>query len=122
MGRASRLLLDLLGHLLLMLGEYMLSLRFLGARVDPLQAVIALTAARLAFLTPLPGGLGALEASQVLALGALGFSPALGISVSLLIRGRDIAFGLIGLWGGAILTRQTSPFRKQHSQFGQQEL
>jgi uncharacterized protein (TIRG00374 family) len=106
---------------LLMLGEYMLTLLFLGARVDPLQALIALTAARLAFLTPLPGGLGALEASQALALGALGFSPALGISVSLLIRGRDIAFGLIGLWWGALLTRRTAPIHQGPPRLGQQE-
>jgi hypothetical protein len=94
---------------LLLLGEYWLTLRFLGAQVNLLQATMALTAARLAFLTPLPGGLGALEASQMLALQALGFDPALGISVSLLIRGRDILFGLLGLWLGAILTRRPAP-------------
>jgi uncharacterized protein (TIRG00374 family) len=91
---------------LLMLAEYWLSLRFLGAEINLLQAIIALTAARLAFLTPLPGGLGALEASQVLALEAFGFDPALGISISLLIRGRDVLFGSLGLWWGALLTRR----------------
>jgi uncharacterized membrane protein YbhN (UPF0104 family) len=80
----------------------------LGAEINLLQAIIALTAARLAFLTPLPGGLGALEASQILALQALGFDPTLGISVSLLIRGRDLFFGMLGLWWGALLTRSTA--------------
>ena len=95
---------------LLMLAEYWLALSFLGAQISLSQSIIALTAARLAFLTPLPGGLGALEASQVIALQALGFSSSLGISISLLIRGRDILFGLMGLWWGAFLTRRT-PYR-----------
>jgi hypothetical protein len=45
---------------------------------------------------------GALEASQVLALGALGINPSTGISLSLLIRARDIALGGLGLWWGGI--------------------
>ena len=93
----------------MMLVEYWLALRFLGAQISLAGAVIALTAARLAFLTPLPGGVGALEASQVLALGALGYSPAIGISISVLIRARDILFGLSGLWWGAHLTRRGGP-------------
>ncbi|MEW5867775.1 MAG: lysylphosphatidylglycerol synthase transmembrane domain-containing protein [Chloroflexota bacterium] len=88
--------------------EYWLSIRFLGARLSPFQTIAALTAARIAFLTPLPGGLGALEASQAFALQALGFSPALGISASLLIRARDVLLGLLGLWAGALLLRSRS--------------
>jgi len=42
------------------------------------------------------------------ALSALGFSSALGISLSLLIRARDISFGLAGLWWGAVLTKRTA--------------
>ena len=94
---------------MLMFGEYWLTTRFLGAKINLVQAVMALTAARIAFLIPTPGGLGALEASQVLALGALGFNPALGISLSMLIRARDIGFGLVGLWWGAVLTRRSAP-------------
>jgi uncharacterized membrane protein YbhN (UPF0104 family) len=44
-----------------------------------------------------PGGLGALEASQVFALGAFGISAAAAISVTLLIRARDILIGGLGL-------------------------
>ncbi len=58
-----------------MVFEYWLMTYFLGLRLSLMQAVSALTAARLAFLTPLPGGLGALEASQVLALQTLGLDP-----------------------------------------------
>ena len=46
---------------------------------------------------PLPGGLGALEASQVFALGAFGISAASAISVTFLIRGRDLLIGGLGL-------------------------
>lgn len=83
-----------------MLGEYWLALHFLGLNLTLAQSIAALTAARLAFLLPLPGGLGSLEASQVLALGALGMGPAAGLSLSLLIRIRDVALGGLGLWWG----------------------
>jgi len=86
--------------------EYWLSLRFLNIQVSLPQAVAALTAARIAFLFPLPGGLGALEASQMLAMEALGLNPALGLSISLLIRGRDIILGGLGILWGGVLTRQ----------------
>jgi uncharacterized protein (TIRG00374 family) len=82
-----------------MVFEYWLLTYFLGLRLSGVQTIIALTAARLAFLTPLPAGLGALEASQVLALEILGLDPSYGVSISLLIRLRDILFGLIGLLG-----------------------
>ncbi|MBN1145797.1 MAG: flippase-like domain-containing protein [Anaerolineales bacterium] len=91
---------------LLSLAEYWLALHLLGARLNLVEVVFALAAARIAFLTPLPGGLGALEASQVMAMQALGLSPALGISVSLWIRARDLALGIAGLWLGALLTQR----------------
>lgn len=84
------------------LGEYWLMLRVLGLNLTPIQAISTLTAARIAILLPLPGGLGTLEASQVLALGALGLNPAAGISLSLLIRVRDVALGGLGLWWGGV--------------------
>lgn len=85
-----------------MLVEYWLMVRFLGIEISLIQAVIALTAARIAFLLPFPGGLGALEASQTLVLAALGFPPAAGISVSLLIRTRDVLLAAAGLWLGSM--------------------
>jgi uncharacterized protein (TIRG00374 family) len=91
---------------LLSLAEYWLALYLLGARLNLPQLINAMTAARLAFLAPLPGGLGALEASQAMAMQAMGFSPALGISISLWIRGRDVALGLLGMWWGAALARR----------------
>jgi uncharacterized protein (TIRG00374 family) len=87
---------------LLMVAEYWLVLHFLGATLTAAQTIIALTAARVAILFPLPGGLGALEASQVLAMQLLGLDPAIGLSLSLLIRARDIMFGGVGLWWGGV--------------------
>jgi glycosyltransferase 2 family protein len=85
--------------------EFGLALHFLGVSMSFPQLIIALTAARIAFLMPIPAGLGILEASQVLAMQALGFSPAYGISLSLLIRARDVVLGGFGLWLGGMLSR-----------------
>lgn len=80
--------------------EYWLALRFLGLPLDLWQVVSVMTAARAAMLTPMPGALGALETGQVLAMEAMGFDPAVGVSLSLLIRARDLVFGGAGLWWG----------------------
>ncbi|RPJ51171.1 MAG: hypothetical protein EHM21_03310, partial [Chloroflexi bacterium] len=82
---------------LVMIFEFWLSLYFLGISASLAQAVTALTAARLAFLVPVPAGLGSLETGQALAAGLLGWNPAVGIALSLLIRARDVFFALIGL-------------------------
>lgn len=80
-----------------MAAEYVLMASFLNANLSLAQALAAMTAALFAFLLPLPGGLGALEASQVYAFTALGYAPAIGISLSLIMRGRDLLNGGIGL-------------------------
>lgn len=77
--------------------EYYLMVSFLGMQIDAVQVFAALTAMQVAFLMPLPGGLGALEASQVFALGAFGQPASAAISLTLLMRGRDILNGGIGL-------------------------
>ncbi len=80
-----------------MLGEYFLMTSFLNVELSAPQTVAAWTAGWLAFLVPWPGGLGALEASQVFALGAFGVSAASAIGVTLLIRARDLLIGGLGL-------------------------
>ena len=90
-----------------LVAEYWLALNFLGAELNLLQTIGVMTLARLAFLSPMPAGLGTLEASQVLAMGALGLNPALGLSISLLIRARDIIFASLGLLLGLYLYRYT---------------
>ena len=79
------------------LGEYFFILSFLHIHLFFSQTVAAWAAGWLAFLVPLPGGLGALEASQVFALGAFGIPAASAVSVTLLIRARDILVGGLGI-------------------------
>lgn len=89
------------------LAEFRLALWVLGAPLDLWQVMAALTASRLAFLTPIPGGLGALEMGQALMLQAMGFDPAIGLAMSLWIRVRDTGLGLIGLGWGASMIRSS---------------
>lgn len=80
-----------------MVTEYALIISFLGINLHGWQTLAAWTTSWLAFLVPLPGGLGALEASQVFTLGAFEISAALAIGVTLLIRARDLLIGGLGL-------------------------
>ena len=80
-----------------MVTEYALITSFLGINLHGWQTLAAWTTSWLAFLVPLPGGLGALEASQVFTLGTFEISAALAISVTLLIRARDLLIGGLGL-------------------------
>lgn len=89
----------------LMVFEFNLMLQFLGIHLSLFQVLTALTAARIAFLLPLPAGLGSLEAGQVMAMGLFGLNPALGLSLSLMIRVRDIILGAAGLGWGGLLSR-----------------
>ncbi len=89
-----------------LLMEYWLALRFLGLDATPVQLISIITAARVAILMPLPGGLGTLGASQVVMFEALGLNPAIGLSLALLAHARDVLFAGLGLWwGGASLSR-----------------
>jgi glycosyltransferase 2 family protein len=87
--------------------EYWIAFQFLGLSLDLSKTIILLTAARLAYFTPLPAGLGSLEASQVIAISALGFPPAMGISISLLVRIRDTILASLGLGFVARFTQKS---------------
>ncbi|MBI5840121.1 MAG: flippase-like domain-containing protein [Chloroflexi bacterium] len=80
-----------------MVGEFFFITSFLQIELSSWQTISAWTASWLAFLVPLPGGLGALEASQVFALGMFSVPAASAISVTLILRGRDLLIGGIGL-------------------------
>ena len=80
-----------------MVAEYALIASFLGINLHGWQTFAAWTTSWLAFLIPLPGGLGALEASQVFTLGAFEISAAVAIGVALLIRTRDLLIAGLGL-------------------------
>jgi glycosyltransferase 2 family protein len=80
-----------------MVFEFFCITYFLGIHLSFWQIIAVWMAGWLAFLVPLPGGLGALEASQVFAFGAFGISAVLAIGVTLLIRARDLLIGGLGL-------------------------
>lgn len=80
-----------------MVTEFALIVKFLGIQLSSWQTIAAWTAGWLSLLVPLPGGLGALEASQVFALGIFGIPAALAIGVTLIMRGRDLLIGGLGL-------------------------
>jgi uncharacterized protein (TIRG00374 family) len=87
----------------LLLAEWALALQFLDIRLTPAEVIAVVTAARLALFVPLPGAAGALEAALVLALTNLGVDPAQALSLAVVIRLRDVAFGAVGLWLGGWL-------------------
>jgi uncharacterized protein (TIRG00374 family) len=81
-----------------MVSEYFFITSFLQIDLPISQTIAAWTAGWLSFLVPWPGGLGALEASQVFALGAFGVTAASAISVTLWMRLRDLLIGGLGLF------------------------
>lgn len=112
--RSASLMRQHLGHVIglyfyslaiwvVMVGEYRLTLFFLGVNANLNQTLFSLTAARLAFLTPLPGGAGILEAAQVTAFQFLGLSAAFGLSLSLLQRARDLLLAVLGIVLGSLM-------------------
>lgn len=80
-----------------MVSEFALIVKFLGIPLSSWQTIAAWTAGWLSLLVPLPGGLGALEASQVFALGMFGVPAAVAIGAALVMRGRDLLIGGLGL-------------------------
>jgi len=80
-----------------MVTEFFLITTFLRIDLSLSQTIAAWTAGWLAFLVPVPAGLGALEASQVFAFGVFGISAASAISVAFWMRGRDLLIGGLGL-------------------------
>lgn len=87
-----------------LIAEFWLALRFLGVSLSPAEVISVITAARLAGLFPTPGALGTLEAGQVLVMELLGIPPAVGVSLALLIRARDVTFGGVGLWFAGVFS------------------
>jgi uncharacterized membrane protein YbhN (UPF0104 family) len=80
-----------------MWAEYWLMAQFILVDMTIWQALAGMTLLQIAFMFPLPAGLGAMEASQVFVMGALGFPPSAGLTMSLLMRGRDMLIGGLGL-------------------------
>jgi hypothetical protein len=76
--------------------EYALVTSFLDIRLSAWQVMAGWTSGWLSFLIPLPGALGALEGSQVIALGSCGITSAAALGVALVLRARDLLFAGAG--------------------------
>lgn len=82
--------------------EYWLLTDMLNLSLSTQQLIASLVAARIAILIPVPAGLGALEAGQMLAMESVGLDPNVGAAIAVVIRARDVLSGLVGLMlGGA---------------------
>ena len=80
-----------------MLLDYALMTAFLGIHLSFWKMTAGWMMGWISLVMPLPGGLGALEASQVFTLGRFGFSAAAALSLTLFMRGRDMLIGVLGL-------------------------
>ncbi len=83
-------------HWLAILAEFWLIYALMGIRLDPIQLVALVAAARFALLLPIPGALGVLEAGQVSVLLGLAMDPALALAACLVMRARDLLMVSIG--------------------------
>ncbi len=92
------------------LAELWLIYAFMGMPLSPAGLLTVAVAARLAFLLPLPGGLGALEAGQMLAITSLGGDPAVAAAACGIMRARDLV--LISS-GGVLAVRWMRPPRER---------
>ncbi|MCF7797600.1 MAG: flippase-like domain-containing protein [Lentisphaeria bacterium] len=88
-----------------LLTELWLLLRFLHLSVDIFQFIFIFVAMRLAFLLPLPGGIGTLETALFWAFQALNFPAAAAIGLIALMRLRDAVI----LAGGLVAMRSVKP-------------
>ena len=86
-----------IAHWLWIFAEFWLMAFFLGFPLSFVQLITIVAAARLAFFTPLPAGIGVLESALPYVTEALGLGNSLGIGLCLIIRFRDILFSLTGV-------------------------
>jgi glycosyltransferase 2 family protein len=80
-----------------MLLDYALMTTFLNIPLSFWKMTAGWMIGWISLIMPLPGGLGALEASQVFTLGRFGFSAAVALGLTLVMRGRDMLIGGLGL-------------------------
>jgi uncharacterized protein (TIRG00374 family) len=84
-------------HWLAVFSEFWLMAFLLGFPLSFGHLTAVVLVARLAFLTPLPAGIGVLETALPWLTASLGLGSTLGLSLCLLIRFRDLLFCLGGL-------------------------
>jgi len=80
-----------------LMAEFWFVFFLVGRSLTAPELLIVLGITRCAFLTPLPGGVGALEAALVIAAGVLAFPPVMALAAAALIRARDFLVAATGL-------------------------
>ncbi len=99
-----------------MLLDYALMTSFLNIHLTFWKMTAGWMMGWISLVMPLPGGLGALEASQVLTLGRFGFSAAIALSLTLVMRARDMLIGGLGLLlAGSSGFRGAKPLKAKQS-------
>ena len=85
----------------------------IGVPLQPSELIAAVLFARVAFLLPLPGALGALEASQMMILAYLQMPPSAGLAACAIMRARDLIVVGLGVslvslgWGSKLRPKIT---------------
>ena len=99
------------------LAELWMIYGFMGSPMNTSALLTVAVAGRLAFMLPLPGGLGGLEASQMLALTSLGGDPTLAVAACCIMRARDLV--LISIGAGLAIRWIRAPYgEKPHRPLG----
>ena len=97
----------------LMGAEIWIIYTMIGVPLQPSELIAVVLFARVAFLLPLPGALGALEASQMMILAYLQMPPSAGLAACVIMRVRDLfvvglGVSLVSLgWGSKSPTKIT---------------
>ncbi len=95
-GAFNLIVLSLLGHVAVLF-EIFLILYFLGAVLEVIELAIIEAGYTFAFITPISQALGTAEISGAYFLHLLGYTAALGVSLTLILRLRYLLIGLIGI-------------------------
>lgn len=97
--------------------EYWLTFHFLGETMSLRQAITLLITLNFTFVMPVPGGWGTVESSQVMALKIMGLDTTVGVSVSVIVRIRDIIMSIIGFgWLHFIWVKPSDSYKLQDSE------
>jgi uncharacterized protein (TIRG00374 family) len=78
------------------IAEYYLLARFLGIGLTVFQSFLVSTVPLMAYLVPVPGGLGVLEGAQAGMFGLLGYAASSAFAVVVMVRTKEIFFSSIG--------------------------
>ncbi len=82
---------------ILMFVEYKIAALMVGHNLTPLQIFLVFSFIGIAYMVPVPMGIGSLEASQITAFSLLGISSAAGLALSFLVRLKDLFIAIIGV-------------------------